>query len=281
MAATIEISPPSLQHIPVDGPPNVMSMEMSHQLLEFSKNALEKSQSALSPSIGSNFQIEGGGKPRLSKTSAFAIDNLTQTSKVASSRSGMLPSGILRTGKGTRWKFDTQCVRQRGFADAIRNVKHLERLIGEVAFQLDRRILSYVFDNGKPDNEKRRFYGYTITNVGSKLKKEAIDPVTGQLDTARYGTLHMRHEYLMTSLEALGYEIDHHSQVTSDFVNHYGLMPMPAQRADVEHFRPHNRDLLEAVLSSVVPDSEKKDVAVIVRCLAWLANADGRPMICW
>ena len=53
-------------------------------------------------------------------------------------------------------------------------------VLGEVAFQLERRILDYVFANSLPEEacdhsaaaRRRRFYGYTVNNIGEMINRE-------------------------------------------------------------------------------------------------------------
>lgn len=55
-----------------------------------------------------------------------------------------------------------------------------KNIVGEIAFQLERRILDYVFANHLPAVElessgmarKRRFYGYTVNNIGEMINRE-------------------------------------------------------------------------------------------------------------
>lgn len=63
-------------------------------------------------------------------------------------------------------------------------------ILGEVAFQLERRILDYVFINSLPAAElpnssgaarKRRFYGYTVNNIGEMINRE-VRTILGRFD---------------------------------------------------------------------------------------------------
>ena len=60
------------------------------------------------------------------------------------------------------------------------NPKAAKRLIGEVAFQLDRRILTHIFGGHDSNMRRKRFYGYIIKNIPEMILRESIDPATGK-----------------------------------------------------------------------------------------------------
>lgn len=172
--------------------------------------------------------------------------------------------------------------RRSAFAHALSHIKTPTRLIGEIAFQLDRRILNYVFNTGATSKkEKRRFYSYTISNCDSKMRREAINPITGEMDPGVYGTLRMRYDYIVAGLASLGYDIAYHAEISSDLVNKYGLLPLPPNKNDSQHFKAGNLDLFDEMVTRITPDNEVNDAKILLQCLAWLARADGKPMVAW
>ena len=182
---------------------------------------------------------------------------------------------------GPQWPRTHEDERRRAFMAALAHIKTPTRLIGEIAFQLDRRILNFIFQTTKSTREKRRFYGYTIANIEEKMRQETLDPTTGKLDTASYTQLRTRYEYLISNISALGYDINYHGQVASGLVNKYGLLPLPPNREDTRHFQSRNRDLFEEVLVRITPAHEMRDVHILLWALAWMASADGKPMVSW
>lgn len=153
------------------------------------------------------------------------------------------------------------------------------RLIGEVAYQLDRRILGYVFNC--IDSNRKRYYGYTIRNIQEKITREAIDPRTGMLDVELRNKLDYRYRYVLRSLGPLGYKVDHHCDFTTDMVNKYGLLPLPPEKFSPATLTADKQNLLANILTKVTPDHERKDILIILASLALLAQDDGKPMILW
>ncbi|KAK2910317.1 hypothetical protein Q8A73_008032 [Channa argus] len=61
-------------------------------------------------------------------------------------------------------------------AESPIDVKDSDRFIGEIAYQLDRRILSHVFQGHK------RLYGFTVLNIPDKIIEVSTHPLTGRVD---------------------------------------------------------------------------------------------------
>ena len=63
----------------------------------------------------------------------------------------------------------------------LQNIQMSRRLLGEIAFQLDRRIINHVFCQSHDKRERKRLYGYSVQNIPSMIKRHAIDHSTGQV----------------------------------------------------------------------------------------------------
>ncbi|XP_020850509.2 speriolin [Phascolarctos cinereus] len=82
-----------------------------------------------------------------------------------------------------------------------RDAKQLtwERLVGEIAFQLDRRILSSIFP------ERVRLYGFTVSNIPEKIIQASLNTSNHKLDEELCQTLTQRYVTVMNRLQSLGY----------------------------------------------------------------------------
>lgn len=82
------------------------------------------------------------------------------------------------------------------------------RVIGEIAFQLNRRILETMFQPGtSPSNgqsKKTRFYGYTSCNSGALITKETLRADRTR-DLRKESCYRKRHEMLLNRLRYHGY----------------------------------------------------------------------------
>ncbi|CAK6960550.1 speriolin-like protein [Scomber scombrus] len=112
-------------------------------------------------------------------------------------------------------------------------VKGPERLLGEIAYQLDRRILSHVFQGHK------RLYGFTLLNVPAKITEVSTHPLTGKVDEGYRLHLTQRHADLMEWLSQFGYKTTLHPPFTEFVVNNYGILKeRPGlQQSDCPGFR--------------------------------------------
>lgn len=159
-------------------------------------------------------------------------------------------------------------------------VRAKQRLIGEISFQLDRRILGYVFGYFVGRSDPRRFYGYSVKNIPEKIMQESYaDPafsgVERHLREIRYDTVCAR-------LRSLGYMVAIHSDMCADLVNTFGLLPVPIDRMGTSAlFFWDNRRALKDVLRDITPIQLWPDVNIIFECLASMALHDGKPMLTW
>ncbi|CAJ1062094.1 speriolin-like protein isoform X2 [Xyrichtys novacula] len=155
-------------------------------------------------------------------------------------------------------------------ADVSLNDKDEDRLLGEIAFQLDRRILKYVFQG------HRRVYGFTLLNIADKIREVSTHPLTGKVDVGYQLHLSQRHAELMERLSQLGYKTALHPVFNEFIVNTYGLL---TERPSA-HSSWNNFDSLFKAIKTKAPSKLQKDLLLVLTCLCDMAQRDGKPLLC-
>ncbi|KAM5281375.1 LOW QUALITY PROTEIN: speriolin [Ctenodactylus gundi] len=162
------------------------------------------------------------------------------------------------------------------FPESSRESKPLawERLVGEIAFQLDRRILSSIFP------ERVRLYGFTVSNIPEKIIQASLNPSDHKLDEELCQTLTQRYVSIMNKLQSLGYNGRVHPALTEQLVNSYGILRERPELAASEG-GAYTVDFLQHVLVETVHPSLLTDALLLLSCLSQLARDDGKPMFIW
>ncbi|KAI6052531.1 SPATC1 [Marmota monax] len=162
------------------------------------------------------------------------------------------------------------------FPDSTRESKQLawERLVGEIAFQLDRRILSSIFP------ERVRLYGFTVSNIPEKIIQASLNPSDHKLDEELCQTLTQRYVSIMNRLQSLGYNGRVHPALTEQLVNAYGILRERPELA-ASGGGSYTVDFLQRVLVETVHPSMLTDALLLLSCLNQLAHDDGKPMFIW
>ncbi|KAM5315208.1 LOW QUALITY PROTEIN: speriolin [Glossophaga mutica] len=149
-----------------------------------------------------------------------------------------------------------------------------ERLVGEIAFQLDRRILSSIFP------ERVRLYGFTVSNIPEKIIQASLNPSNHKLDEELCQTLTQRYVSIMNRLQSLGYNGRVHPALTEQLVNDFGILRERPELA-VSEGGSFTVDFLQRVLVETVHPSMLSDALLLLSCLNQLAHDDGKPMFIW
>ncbi|TSK20082.1 Speriolin-like protein [Bagarius yarrelli] len=154
-------------------------------------------------------------------------------------------------------------------------VKDPERLLGEIGFQLERRILSYVF------YKQLRLYGFTVNNIREKILQVSTHPLTGQVDEVYRSELNERYKDLMDRLSTLGYNLSLHPPFTEFIINTYGILKERPDTPTAQEQGYNDLDVLRCVMLEAAPSSLLKDLLVLFSCLCYLAEKDRKSLILW
>ncbi|XP_071175315.1 uncharacterized protein [Mytilus edulis] len=162
----------------------------------------------------------------------------------------------------------------------VLRIRPNKRIIGEVAFQLDRRILEYVFTwkytPESSDDKRRRFYGYTISNMGAMIRKEATDR-SGQFNPKKELEMRYRFDYVIKALSKYGYILERHAILSQDLVNRYGLLSGPPDRKTARDIGLDDPVILRVLLSQMIKDDNLlQEALILLDCLCLLAHEDKR-----
>ncbi|KAK7097051.1 uncharacterized protein [Littorina saxatilis] len=169
-------------------------------------------------------------------------------------------------------------------------------LLGEVAFQLERRIIRQVFhekksstsnktdntgDNRFDNNDTRhRFYGFTVLNIPEKIRAETREPRTLKRNCAREAVLLRRFQDVITFLrDNCQYFVHKHGKLCQDLINKHGLFNQPPDVATITRL---GLDDFRSVRNHVIKLSDKEerqDMLVIVDCLRALALKEDKPIL--
>uniref|UniRef100_A0A8B9SEW9 Speriolin C-terminal domain-containing protein n=1 Tax=Apteryx owenii TaxID=8824 RepID=A0A8B9SEW9_APTOW len=158
-------------------------------------------------------------------------------------------------------------------ADAKQQTR--ERIVGEIAFQLDRRILASVFP------ERVRLYGFTVSNIPEKIMTSVFDNSQAGFDERYCAAATRRYVTLMNRLKALGYSPDVHPSFTESVVNAYGILRERPEPTGPDARSYGSPGFLRRVVLETVPAATQPDVLLLLECLQELARDDGKPLFVW
>uniref|UniRef100_A0A3B4TP99 Speriolin C-terminal domain-containing protein n=1 Tax=Seriola dumerili TaxID=41447 RepID=A0A3B4TP99_SERDU len=159
-------------------------------------------------------------------------------------------------------------------ADIPLEVKR-ESNITVIAYQLDGRILSHVFQGHK------RLYGFTLLNIPDKIIEVSTHPLTGQVDEGYRLHLTQRYTDLMERLKQLGYKITLHPAFTEFTVNTYGILKERPAENSTQAMDYNNPDFLRNLIATTAPRKLQKDLLLVLTCLCNVAKKDRKPLLLW
>ncbi|XP_075720693.1 speriolin-like [Rhinoderma darwinii] len=158
------------------------------------------------------------------------------------------------------------------FVDPVK-VQQCQRIAGEIAFQLDRRILCNVF------LKQKRLYGYRVANIEEKILQVTTCPATGKIADNLRSELNLRYHHTMDQLKKLGYDPTVHPYFTEYLVNNYGIKER-TDGAEVPSSFNDPQFLGKMIMENMASDNVK-EILVILNCLANLAKEDGKALFIW
>ncbi|XP_030046043.1 speriolin-like protein [Microcaecilia unicolor] len=155
------------------------------------------------------------------------------------------------------------------------HLRSMERTVGEIAFQLDRRILAFVFQ------DRVRLYGISVSNITDKINELSTNRQLNKVDNTKRSEMMKRYTEIMNKLQEYGYDPKIHPQFSEDLVNTYGILKELPQPGSSELSAFLDPEALKRNVSSAVPASDLKEVHILLRCLQFLAKEDGKPLFVW
>ncbi|XP_075707131.1 speriolin-like [Rhinoderma darwinii] len=153
-------------------------------------------------------------------------------------------------------------------------VKQCQRIAGEIAFQLDRRILCAVF------LERQRLYGYRVANIKEKILQVTTCPLTGKIDENLRSELTLRYHHTMDQLKKLGYDPTVHPYLTEYLVNTYGIKRERTPTTE-DPSSVNDPQFLGKMIAEYMASDNVEDILVALKCLAYLAKQDGKCLFIW
>uniref|UniRef100_A0A8D2L3M5 Spermatogenesis and centriole associated 1 like n=1 Tax=Varanus komodoensis TaxID=61221 RepID=A0A8D2L3M5_VARKO len=157
--------------------------------------------------------------------------------------------------------------------EIAQNSKRNGRIVGEIAFQLDRRILAHVFPG------ITRLYGFTVSNIPEKIKQVSMKSLAGSVDEKKYQAMTQRYLDLTVRLEKMGYQTEIHPLFSEYLINTYGILK---QRPDLTSNPVHNSPAdLRKIVIDIVPSKFLGDTLLLLNCLCELSKEDNKALFAW
>lgn len=152
-------------------------------------------------------------------------------------------------------------------------------VIGEIAFQLNKRMMKIVFQQNTTkfmkDLMRDRYYGHAVQSISYLIKKETLK-ADGTEDVIGELIYRDRLENLLKQLEKHGYKEKIHGDFARKMVEKYGTLNCRLSRRQVNEYGLEDQDVLEALLNEIAADkSELHNTMVLLNCLRTIVIWDG------
>ncbi|XP_075062013.1 speriolin-like protein [Mixophyes fleayi] len=159
-----------------------------------------------------------------------------------------------------------------------KHLQHCRRLAGEIAFQLDRRILAYIFQ------DQSRLYGFRVSNVEEKILQVTTCPLSNKADEKLRYEMNRRYAEIMSKLKKMNYNQRVHPIFSEYLVNTYGIMkdrPASGNGNSGECTCYCDPKMLRKMVAEAIPNDALNDVYILLTCLVTMAEEDGKPILNW
>ena len=138
------------------------------------------------------------------------------------------------------------------------------RMIGEIALQLDRRILQFVFA------PRRRLYGFTVRNIRDKIEECSTDVVDGKIDEKTRRNMTEKLDSLIAFLYcSSGYQELYHAVFAEILINAFGVLRSKSHKM-MEY------EDLKILINRCLKNSYAKEALILLDSLSGLAKIDGK-----
>ncbi|CAF0852113.1 unnamed protein product [Adineta ricciae] len=141
-----------------------------------------------------------------------------------------------------------------------------QRLLGEICYQLERRILVLIFSQSK------QLYGYSLRYVPSIINTEP-----NAHDRSIYKK---RLDNIQKYLSKENFSLHHHSILTFNFINKYGIYP-DYQWLQSSSNLFTNVDEMKTFCSKFLSKEYHVDLSIIINSLDLISQCDGKPLFYW
>ncbi|KAJ1195591.1 hypothetical protein NDU88_004869 [Pleurodeles waltl] len=104
---------------------------------------------------------------------------------------------------------------------------------------------------------------------------------TGKVDEEQKSNLKLRYKCIMDKLAQFDYDPCVHPGFSEYIVNLFGILkerPQPGSEELRQLMDPEN---LKKMAVSTVPETDLKDVLILLKCLTQLSKEDGKPVFVW
>jgi len=139
-------------------------------------------------------------------------------------------------------------------------------MIGEIALQLDRRILQFVFA------PRQRLYGFTVRNIRGKIEECSTDVVEGNVDENIRKKLTEKYDSLIAYLNSnSGYQELYHAIFSEILVNAFGVLRSKSRKL-IEY------EDLKLLINHCLKKCYATETIIILDSLVALAKLDGKQL---